>query len=203
MSAPVFLLAHGAGAGQSHPFMQRWRAFLSGLGAVSPFEYPYMAAGKKPPDRLPKLLARHREALDAARDAHPGAPVFLIGKSMGSRVGCHLANEPDPAGALTGVICLGYPLQGRTTTRDAVLVALRTPILFVQGTRDRLCPLGALAEVRGRMTAPNTLHVVDGGDHGLSLRKRDLVHLETSQEASDAAAFRAVEGFVERLLGTS
>ncbi len=197
MTRPVFVLAHGAGVGQAHPFMQDWQARLAQLGTVVPFEYPYMAMpGKRPPDRLPKLLARHREALQSARTAHPGAPVFLIGKSMGSRVGCHLANEPDLAGAITGVICLGYPLQSPTTLRDEVLVALRVPILFVQGTRDHLCPLELLESVRARMSAPNALHVVAGGDHTLHLRVKDTLQLGTSQAAADEAAWGAVTAFV-------
>ena len=200
--SPLFVLAHGAGAGQSHPFMQWWQQRLAAVGKVVPFEYPYMEKpGRRPPDRLPKLLVRHREVLDAARADHPGESVFLVGKSMGSRVGCHLANEPDLAGAITGIVCLGYPLQGTAAVRDEVLVALRTPILLVQGTRDRLCPLDLLATVRARMTAPNTLHVVDRGDHSLRLRKRDLVELETTQEAADEAAYQAVVEFVRGHLG--
>ncbi len=199
---PVFVLAHGAGAGQSHPFMQWWQRRLGDLGAVVPLEYPYMEKpGRRPPDRLPKLLVRHREVLDSARAAHPRAPVYLVGKSMGSRVGCHLANEPDLAGAITGIVCLGYPLKGAKTLRDEVLMALRTPILLVQGTRDRLCPLDLLAAVRTRMNAPNTLHVVDRGDHSLRLRKRDLVELETTQAAADEAAYQAVVEFVRGHLG--
>ena len=74
---------------------------------------------------------------------------------MGGRVGCHVALEETVA----GVICLGYPLQSGATgaMRDEVLLALRTPILFVQGSRDALCPLDKLAAVRARMTAPSTL----------------------------------------------
>ena len=93
--------------------------------------------------------------------------MFLIGKSMGGRVGCHLALEEQVA----GVICLGYPLQSGATgaMRDEVLVALRTPILFVQGSRDSFCPLDQLAAVRARMTAPSTLLVVEGGNHSLEV----------------------------------
>lgn len=196
---PLFVLAHGAGAGQSHPFMRRWQRDLATLGHVVPFEYDYMAAGRKPPDRMPKLLARHRRALEEAVAEHPGAPVVLIGKSMGSRVGCHLANEADLPAPIAGLVCLGYPLQGSKNLRDEVLLALRTPILFVQGTRDRLCPLDLLETVRAKMSAPHALHVVTAGDHSLKLRKRDLKELETTQEASDATAFEAVAAWVRAL----
>ena len=83
------------------------------------------------------------------------------------RVGCHVALEETVA----GVICLGYPLQSGATgaMRDEVLIALRTPILFVQGSRDSLCSLDKLAAVRARMTAPSTLLVVEGGNHSLEV----------------------------------
>src|SRR5205823_6277167 len=100
------------------------------------------------------------------------SPLVLVGKSMGSRIGCHVATT-DRASAL---VCLGYPLraQGSGKIRDEVLLALKTPILFVQGTRDPLCPLELLSEVRERMTAENALHVVEGGDHSLLVTKTGL-----------------------------
>src|SRR6516225_11556472 len=93
-AAPVFVFAHGAGATSSHPWMQRWTERLGSIGTVSVFDYPYMLEGKKRPDPLPKLIAAHREALVRARQEHRG-PAVLIGKSLGARVGCHLAlKEP-------------------------------------------------------------------------------------------------------------
>ena len=94
-------------------------------------------------------------------------PTFLIGKSMGGRIGCHVSLEEK----VDGLVCLGYPLCAmgdRTKLRDEVLRALTTPILFVQGTRDALCPLDLLERVRADMKAPNFLHVVEGGDHSLA-----------------------------------
>ena len=113
MPRPLILFAHGAGAGSQSDWMQRWAGYLSRFGEVQTFDYPYMAAGRRAPDRLPKLLARHAEVLDHARADHAG-PVVLAGKSMGSRVGCHLANQV----AVDALICLGYPLSNpkRTTT---------------------------------------------------------------------------------------
>src|SRR5690606_36186237 len=121
-------------------------------------------AGRKRPDPLPKLIAAHAEALEQATRRRRAGPVVLVGKSMGGRVGCHLALE-RPVAAL---VCLGYPLRSPTgKLRDEVLLALRTPVLFVQGSRDPLCPLDGLERVRRRMKAPSTLHVVEGGDHSL------------------------------------
>jgi predicted alpha/beta-hydrolase family hydrolase len=172
---PLILFAHGAGAPSSSPWMQRWAERLGSLGTVVPFDYPYMRQQRRAPDKLPTLIAAHREALAQARAGAKGAAVVLAGKSMGSRVGCHLAvalaTEADPPAAL---ICFGYPLSaaGSGVLRDEVLRQLTTPVLFLQGSRDPLCPLDALARVRPAMTAPNELFVVEGGDHSLAVARR-------------------------------
>jgi predicted alpha/beta-hydrolase family hydrolase len=201
MSRPLLLLAHGAGLGSASPWMTRWAGYLAELGVVVPFDYPYMRAGKKRPDRHPVLLQAHADALADTLETHGEHPAVLIGKSMGSRIGCHLANEPGAGDAVRAVVCLGYPLVGFGKTRkvrDEVLLALRQPILFVQGTRDRLGPLDLLEEVRSRMTAKNELFVVEGGDHSLHLRKTDLKTRGITQEQADQAAVSAIGAFLAR-----
>ncbi len=196
--APLILFAHGAGLPSSHPWMRGWADRLSRAGSVVAFDYDYMAAGKRPPDRMPKLLARHRRALDEARAKHPGAPVVLAGKSMGSRVGCHLSLHDDVD--VAGVVCFGYPLVGvNGKRRDEVLRSMTAPILFLQGTRDRLCPLDVLAEVRSGMTNRNDLYVVESGDHSLHARKRDLKAEGRTQDDVDEAISGAVNDFVKSL----
>lgn len=195
MARPLLLFAPGAGAPSTSPWMARWAKRLSALGDVVRFDYPYQRDGRRSPDRLPVLVAAHRAALAEARSRHPG-PVILIGKSMGGRVGCHLALEEPVA----GVVCLGYPLRGqRGQLRDEVLRALRVPILFVQGSRDTLCPLGELERVRGRMTARNALHVVEGGNHSLEVGVRALAARGETQEDVDARVLDAIATFVGRL----
>lgn len=194
---PSFLFAPGAGAPSTSDWMVGWRrrlAKLGKIGEVSAFDYPYRLAGRKSPDRLPLLIAAHREALAALR-ARARGPIFLVGKSMGGRVGCHLALEQPVA----GLICLGYPLRSGATgaLRDEVLVALRTPVLFVQGTRDPLCPLETLAEVRARMTAPSTLEVVEGGDHSLAVSAAVRRATGTTQTDADARVVTAIRRFVD------
>ena len=123
--------------------MQNWKRRLSEIGEVETFDYDYMRAGRKRPDPLPQLIAAHRAALEAAREKRQPDTTFLIGKSMGGRIGCHVSLEEK----VDGLICLGYPLCAmgdRTKVRDEVLRALTTTILFVQGTRDSLCPLDLL-----------------------------------------------------------
>ncbi len=175
--------------------MQRWKQRLAQMGDVQPFDYDYMREERKRPDRLPQLITAHRKALSEARVKASG-PIFLIGKSMGGRIGCHVALEEK----VDGVICLGYPLCAmgdRTKLRDQVLRDLRTPILFVQGTRDQLCPLDLLEEVRSEMSAPNFLHVVEGGDHSLLVRKKDLAN--QTEEDVDQRTAGAIGDFVARL----
>ncbi|HSH40302.1 MAG TPA: alpha/beta family hydrolase [Chthoniobacterales bacterium] len=198
---PLLFFAPGAGAPSSHSWMRRWAELLLRIGPVQTLDYDYMREGRKRPDPLPHLIAAHRAAFRQARESHSG-PVVLIGKSMGGRVGCHLALEEN-VGAL---VCLGYPLCGGgdpAKLRDKVLRELRTPILFVQGTRDSLCPLGPLAEVRGEMTAPNELHVVEGGDHSLMVTKGQLKSAGETQDAVDERILAAIEKFIREQSGNA
>jgi predicted alpha/beta-hydrolase family hydrolase len=173
--------------------MRRWRDHLRALGEVVTFDYPYMQARRKLPDRLPTLVAAHREALAKVRAEAGGAPIFLAGKSMGSRVGCHVSLEER----VDGLVCFGYPLVSGSSgaLRDEVLVALRTPILFVQGTHDSLCPLPKLEDVRARMTAPNWLYTVQDGNHSLELPK--VKHTPSLQKDVEISALEAVRRFLE------
>jgi uncharacterized protein len=199
--SPAFLLAPGAGAPSSHPRMQTFARMLATIGPVEPFDYLYALGGLKRPDPLPKLIAAHRGALAALRAKHDGS-IVLAGKSMGGRVGCHVALV-DPVQA---IICFGYPLCGagdRSKLRDQVLLELKTPILFLQGTRDPLCPLDLLEDVRKRMGAPSTLHVVDGGDHSLIVGKATLKALGSSQEEVDDGISTAIARFLRGALNQS
>jgi predicted alpha/beta-hydrolase family hydrolase len=178
--------------------MQNWKQRLSEIGDVETFDYGYMREGRKRPDRLPQLIAAHRKALQAAREKHQPDSTFLIGKSMGGRIGCHLSLEEQ----VDGLVCLGYPLCAMgdgTKLRDEVLRALTVPILFVQGTRDSLCPLDLLQAVRADMKAPNFSHVVEGGDHSLRVRVRQLQATSETQEDIDRQIFKAIADFIDQL----
>ena len=195
----AFLLAPGAGAPVSHPRMRTFARLLGSIGRVEPFDYPYMIERRGRPDPLPKLVAAHRAALTALREKHDG-PIVLAGKSMGGRVGCHVALV-EPVAA---VISFGYPLCGagdRSKLRDQVLLDLQTPVMFVQGTRDPLCPLELLEGVRKRMPAPSTLHVVDGADHSLLIAKTALKASGSTQGEADAQISTAITRFVKALPG--
>jgi uncharacterized protein len=174
--------------------MLHWAELLRTIGDVCAFDYPYRVKGGKRPDPLPTLVAEHRAALDKARQSHSG-PIILIGKSMGGRIGCHVALEETVA----GVVCFGYPLCGagnRTKLRATVLRKLTTPILFVQGTRDSLCPLDLLATIRPEIPATNELYIVEGGDHSLLVTKSQLKNSAETQDAVDHRILQAVRQFV-------
>ena len=166
---PAVLLAHGAGAGQGHPFIAGLRRRLAAGGyPTMTFDYPYVAEGRRVPDRLQVLLECHRAA-SRCLAGEAGAGVVLAGKSMGSRVAGHLAAGGEPC---RGVVCFGYPLvpPGGTVPRDTThLEAVAAPILFLSGSRDRLAPLGLLLPLAARLPAAR-LEVVEGADHSFGVR---------------------------------
>ena len=181
--------------------MQHYARLLSEIAPVVTFDYSYMEGGKKRPDPLPQLIQRHADALCEGRKKY-GTPPILIGKSMGGRVGCHvaLAREHD----VPLVICLGYPLlaMGRPDKmRDVVLLQLKQPVLFVQGTRDKLCPLPLLKKVLDKRSGKSVLHVAQSGDHSLMPTRSHLKEHGLSQEDFERDIFAAIQSFVTTELG--
>ncbi len=163
------LLAHGAGVGQDSPWMVHVRDGLAGAGfPVLTFNYPYMEAGKKAPNRPPILLATHSAA--AAALSKRVDRIVLAGKSMGGRMGSHLAAEGEK---VAGLVFYGYPLVGvgKREPRDVShLKEIAAPMLFVQGTRDRLAPLDLITPVAEAIPTA-TLHIVQDGDHSYKVPK--------------------------------
>ena len=182
--------------------MQAWAALLGTLGPVVTFDYPYMQGKRRAPNPQPVLVKAHLAAIDQAQALHPDHELILIGKSMGSRMGCHVALERHVA----KVVCLGYPLLAPGNSgkvRDQVLLELETPILFVQGSRDPLCPLDFLATVRKKMKARNKLFVVDAGDHSLQVTKTQLKLVGETQPAVDQRVLHVIRHFVTDTPGSS
>jgi predicted alpha/beta-hydrolase family hydrolase len=179
----VLVLAHGAGAGERHPFMI---AFGRGLGAagidVVSFNFPYMDQKRKVPDKAPVLEEHFRNVIQTVRAGDlKGRQLFIGGKSMGGRIATHLAAQRDVED-LKGVLALGYPLHppGRPDQpRTAHLPSIRVPVLIVQGERDAFGTPAELEPVLKTMTAAVTLHVVDGGDHSLKVRGRSSEQVYT------------------------
>ena len=181
-SGATVILAHGAGAGQTSPFMVSFAEGLSARGLrVVTFNFAYSDQGRRAPDRAPKLEACSRVVTEWVRADAPERALFIGGKSMGGRIATQIAAAPavdDVAGhaavVVSGVIALGYPLHppGRPEKlRDAHLPRISPPVLIVQGARD---PFGTETELRQVLTRMQqaTLHIIDGGDHSLSIRRK-------------------------------
>ena len=171
----LLVLAHGAGAGMSHPFLERIAQILGERGvATYRYEFAYMEKRAGRPDPPAVAEARVREAvLDATRVA-PGLPLFAGGKSFGGRMTSQAqAHEPLPG--VRGLVFLGFPLHppGRPgATRATHLSEVRVPMLFLQGTRDDFAGLDLLRPIVKKLGKDATLHVVEGGDHSYKVLKR-------------------------------
>jgi uncharacterized protein len=168
------VLAHGAGAGERHPFMVAMARGLAGRGVdVVTFDFPYMREKRRVPDKAPVLEAAFRDAIVDARSTPGGTRrLFIGGKSMGGRMATHLAAQGLEG--LTGVVTLGYPLHppGKPEQlRAAHLPAIRVPVLVVQGERDAFGTPDELRPIVEGMRATVTLHVVPQGDHSLGVPK--------------------------------
>lgn len=174
-SEALLVLAHGAGAGMRHPFMEAVAELLADRGvATLRYQFPYMEAGGKRPDRPPRAHATVRAAVGHARELADGAPILAGGKSFGGRMTSGAAAE-SPLEGVRGLVFLGFPLHpaGRPgTDRAAHLADVTVPMLFLQGTRDALAHLDLLRPVITRLGDLATLHVVDGADHSFHVLKR-------------------------------
>ena len=169
------MLAHGAGAGMRHPFLERIaQALAERAVATYRYEFLYMEKRAGRPDPPAVAEARVREAvLDAARVA-PGLPLFAGGKSFGGRMTSQ-AQGREPLPGVRGLAFLGFPLHppGRpATSRADHLDDVLIPMLFLQGSRDEFAGLDLLRPVVKRLGKRVTLHVVEGGDHSFKVLKR-------------------------------
>lgn len=187
--AAALVLAHGAGAGQKSAWMVTAAKALSDRGiTVFTFDFPYMATGRKVPDRAPVLEASWREALEAARTEADGLPIFIGGKSMGGRIATHLAAQGVEG--VSGVILLGYPLHppGQPEKRrDAHLPAINEPVLLVQGSNDTFGNESEIAALLPMMRKA-TLHVVATGDHSFKVKGGARAQQPAFDGAMDALA---------------
>ena len=171
----MLTLAHGAGAGMRHPFMEKLAVELASAGvATLRYEFPYMEQRRNRQDAPPVLHARVAEAAEAARAAAPDLPLLAGGKSFGGRMTSQAAAE----GVLTdvqGIVFFGFPLHPPNrpgTSRADHLANVTPPMLFLQGTRDEFAPLDRLRPITASLGAKATLHVIDGADHGFHVLKR-------------------------------
>ncbi len=169
------VVGHGAGAGMEHPFLAGICDRLAEHGiATFRYQFPYLERGSRRPDPRPVLEATARSAVAAAQRLSPGLPTVAGGKSMGGRM-CSRAAAERPLEGVRGLFFLGFPLHpaGRPGTgRARHLTAIELPMLFLQGSRDRLAQLDLLAPVVARLGERARLEVIGGADHSFAVLKR-------------------------------
>jgi len=178
----LLVVAHGAGAGMRHPFMERIASELAAAGAATfRYQFPYMEQRRGRPDPPGVLTATVRAALAAAADAAPDLPLLAGGKSLGGRMTSLALSDPPRPGApdvrlrVRGLVFFGFPLHaaGRPETKRAEhLDRVPMPMLFLQGTRDTLADLTLLRPLCERLGSRATLHVVETADHSFHVLKR-------------------------------
>jgi len=197
----LYVLGHGAGAGMRHRFMEDAAAALAAHGiATLRYQFPYVEQRSRRIDPQPVLLSTVRSAVAAARSAAGDLPLLAGGKSMGGRM-TSLAASKEPLDGVMGIVFFGFPLHPAgepATGRAEHLAAVPNPMLFLQGTRDKLADLGLLRPILDHLGPRATLHVVDGADHGFDMLKRSG---RTAEDVLEDLA-RTVAAWAERLSQT-
>jgi uncharacterized protein len=193
-----YVLAHGAGAGMTHPFMARAAVALAARGiATLRYQFPYMERGSKRPDPPKVAHAAVRAAVAEAARALPGVPLLAGGKSFGGRMTSQ-AQASAPLPGVAGLVFLGFPLHpaGKPSIERAEhLAAIRIPMLFVQGTRDEMADVSLIESTVGALGSRATLHWVQDGDHSFRVPARSG---RDPQQVLDGV-FDAIERWVGRL----
>ena len=187
-----FVFAHGAGAGMTHPSMEAVAHGLAGRGiATLRYQFPYMEKGGKRPDPPAIAHAAVRAAAAEAARACPGVPLIAGGKSFGGRMTSQ-AQAKAPLEGVRGLAFLGFPLHAAgkpSDERAAHLADVHIPMLFLQGSADKLAELDLLRPVVAGLGRLATLHVVDGADHSFHVPKRSPRNdREVMDEVLDAFA---------------
>ena len=191
------VVAHGAGAGMEHPFMVgAARGLVQSGASCLRFNFPYMEAGRRAPDRPLKLVETWRGALDLGRRCAPDVPLVAGGKSLGGRMASVLAADEGTGFAGAALVFFGYPLHapGRPEQlRDAHLVDVRVPMLFIQGTLDPFARFDLLEALVERLGTGARLHAVEGADHSFRVRGKKRPDDEIGRELGEVAGAFARE----------
>lgn len=171
----LYVLAHGAGAGMRHPFLESISQRLAERSiATLRYQFPYMERRARRPDPPAVAAATVRAAVIEAARVAPGLPLVAGGKSFGGRM-TSTAQAEAPLPGVRGLVFLGFPLHppGRPgDSRAEHLAQVRIPMLFLQGDRDDFADLKLLKPVLKRLGDRATLHLLEGGDHSFHVLKR-------------------------------
>jgi len=187
----LYVLAHGAGAGMRHAWLQRMAEALAGEGvATFRYQFPYTQAGRKRIDPPAVLHGAVRAAVEAAREAAPDLPLIAGGKSMGGRMTTQ-AQAEAPLPGVRGIVLLGFPLHAAgapSVKRAEHLDRVQVPLLFLQGTRDDLADMALLRPIVEQLPRAH-LRIIDGADHSFHVLKRSgRTDAEVLRELASALA---------------
>src|SRR5262249_3423349 len=170
-----YVLAHGAGAGMTHPFLAAIASGLAERGiATLRYQFPYMEQGAKRPDAPKVAHGTVRAAVLEAARLFPDLPLFAGGKSFGGR----MTSQAQAASLLPGVcglLFLGFPLHPpgqRSDERAKHLFEVQIPMLFLQGTRDEFADLQFLQPLCQQLGARATLKLFQDADHSFHVPAR-------------------------------
>lgn len=170
----LLTLAHGAGAGMTHPFMERLAGELAEVRvATLRYQFPYMEQRRRAPDRPPVATATVAAAARAAAKAVPGLALLAGGKSFGGRMSSQAASQGLLEG-VRGLVFFGFPLHPPNTPgtkRAEHLAKVMMPMLFLQGTRDTLADLKLLRPICAELGPRATLHIIESADHSFHVLK--------------------------------
>ena len=192
----LLVLAHGAGAGMRHAFMEALAGELEAAGiATLRYQFPYMQQWRGRPDSPAVATATVRAAVASAAEAARDLPLLAGGKSFGGRMTSHVFAEASPSASMEsirrvhGLISFGFPLHppNRPSAKRAEhLGRVEVPMLFLQGTRDALADLTLMRPLCEKLGERATLHVVEGADHSF--------HVLKSSGRTDAEVLRDLAG---------
>ena len=188
----LYVLAHGAGAGMRHAFMETMATRLAARGvATLRYQFPYVENGSRRIDPEPLLLDTVRAAVAMGREAAGGVTLIAGGKSMGGRMSSRAA-AASPLEDVAGLAFLGFPLHPAGQpgiSRAEHLAKVSVPLLFLQGTRDTLAELPLLRPVVDKLGARATLHIVEHADHMFHvLKKSGRTDEQVLDELADTVA---------------
>jgi len=197
----LLVLAHGAGAGMSHPFMEKLSDELASVQvATLRYQFSYMEERRRVPDPPAVLTATVVAAVRAAADVAHDLPLLAGGKSMGGRMTSQAAAQ-HPLEGVRGLVFFGFPLhppKQQGTKRADHLAKVTIPMLFLQGTRDALADLKLLRPICAKLSSRATLHSIEGADHSFHvLKSSGKTDEQVLRELAETAASWA-EGFAER-----
>lgn len=173
----ILVLAHGAGAGMTHSFMEVLAQELSALGiATLRYNFPYMEKGSKRPD--PPAVAEKTVAMviEFAYQKYPKVPLYAGGKSFGGRMTSQRVSKDCPE-FLKGIVFFGFPLHAignPGVERAAHLKEIKIPLLFLQGTKDKLADIDLIKKVVGKLKT-STLRQFEGADHSFKVSKQNII----------------------------